>query len=58
MLNYIKDFFAKIIISIVCFYIVIMADPDDILRQDNKDPYRNWVIKIAKIKKRLWRSKK
>lgn len=58
MLNYIKEFFAKIIVWIVCLYIVIMADPNDILREDNTDPYRNWVIQIAKIKKKIWRSKK
>lgn len=54
VLDKIKNLIALVIVKLVCLYIVIMSDPDIILRKDNKDPYRAWVIRIAKMKKGLY----
>lgn len=51
------ELLARFIVWIVAIYIAVMADPNIILRPNNTDPYRPWVIRVAKIKKKIlfWR---
>lgn len=54
VLDKIKNLIALVVVKLICLYIVIMSDPDIILRKDNKDPYRPWVMRIARMKKGLY----
>lgn len=54
VLDKIKHLIALVVVKLICLYIVIMSDPDIILRKDNKDPYRPWVMRIARMKKGLY----
>jgi len=36
--------------TILC---ALLADPDMIIRQNDTDPYREWIVTLAKMKKAL-----
>lgn len=48
-------FLVYVVIPILSLWSVLTSDPNQILRQHEKTPYRSWIVTIAKIKKAILR---